>query len=360
MEHTLSFHQLVRKTCFTIAIQFFLAILLLYLFPLFSMSLKVLGAPLLEKSRIEAIFFNAFSWMYLCLALIVIVTLNMKKMLKIVKKEMDAVYHHSMWLEPQQNSEKFTLTEFAETNDRIDKMQQQIKDMIENERKQKDDLLFKVAAASHDLKTPLTVIQGNSDLLLYSELNEAQKACLDDIVIACKKISTYFNALINYSKTFYDDKSEWKTYSTLDIVESVEQEAFYILKDKSILQLQNNIKEEKNVTLNLNYLLRAISNIIANADEYSRAEQKEIRLTISSEDEKLIFSIWNKGSYFSKEALANSDKLFYRDNKEREGNHSHFGIGLAFVKRIAQLHSGDLKIANVNDGAEITLTLKIN
>ena len=41
--------------------------------------------------------------------------------------------------------------------------------MIKSEKKQKEDLIFKVSAVSHDLKIPLTVMQGNSDLLLYSE-----------------------------------------------------------------------------------------------------------------------------------------------------------------------------------------------
>lgn len=85
---------------------------------------------------------------------------------------------------------------------------------------------------------------------------------------------------------------------------------------------------------------------------------KNVRLTISYEKEHLVLSIWNKGSSFSNEAPTQSGKLFYRGSKERKSN-SHFGIGLAFVKRVAELHSGNLTLDNANGGAVVTLTLKV-
>lgn len=356
MEHTISFSRLVRNTCIKIGLEFLSAILLLYLFPILSISVNISG---LEKTNISSIFFNAFSWMYICLAFIIIVSFNINRMLRIVKKEMDVVYHESMLIEQQKNNERLTLKEFAETNDRISQMQLKIKEMIKSEKKQKEDLIFKVSAASHDLKTPLTVIQGNSDLLLYSELNEEQRACLNDILIASKKIRDYFNVLINYSKTFYDDKKEWKKYSILEIAEAIEQDATYILKDKSILNIYNDIIEDMTVVLNLNYVLRAVSNIVANAIEYSESEDKEITLRIFYEEETLNISVWNKGSRFTEESLDKFGELFYRQNKERSSDGVHYGIGLAFVKRVAELHSGKLIISNADNGAEVILKLKI-
>lgn len=357
MEYTISFARLVRNTCVKIGLEFLLAILLLYLFPILSISINISGLSKTNEN-ISSIFFNAFSWMYICLAFIVIVSININKMLKIIKNEMEAVYHKSMLIEPQKTNAKLTLKEFAETNDRISEMQLKIKEMIENEKKQKEELIFKVSAASHDLKTPLTVIQGNSDLLLYSELKEEQRVCLNDILVASKKISDYFNALINYSKTFYDDRKEWKKYSILEVAEAIEQDATYILKDKSILNIYNDISEDRIVALNLNYVLRAVSNIVGNAIEYSKSKDKEIILRIFHEKETLNISIWNKGSHFSEKSLDKFGELFYRQNKARSSKVAHYGIGLAFVKRVAELHSGKLIICNVDDGAEVILKLR--
>lgn len=57
--------------------------------------------------------------MYICLAFILIVSFNINRMLRTIRKEMDVVYHESMLIEPQKNSEILTLKEFAETNDHI-------------------------------------------------------------------------------------------------------------------------------------------------------------------------------------------------------------------------------------------------
>lgn len=352
MENTISFNKLVYNTCKRIIWQFFLAILLLYMFPLLFTGISI------SKGKIGEVFFNAFSWMYICLALILIVSANIRKMLQRIKKEMNLVYHKSMWLEPQPKNMELTLKEFVETGARIDKMQCQIKEMLKNEKKQREDLLFQISAASHDLRTPLTVIQGNSDLLLYTEVREEQKECLQDIATASRKINEYFNALIGYSKTFYDNKSEWGEYAVVDIVEAVEQEAFYLLKDKSILKVTNHIKEDGKVKLNLNYLLRAISNLISNALEYGEPKDKKIELDIKYENNVLQFSVWNKGAHLSKELLENCDKLFYRHKKDRNTAESHYGIGLAFVKRVAELHLGNLKISNLRDGVEVVLELR--
>ena len=46
-------------------------------------------------------------------------------------------------------------------------------------------------------------------------------------------------------------------------------------------------------------------------------------------------------------------------NKERSSDGVHYGIGLAFVKRVAELHSGKLIISNADNGAEVILKLKI-
>ncbi|KDE73910.1 hypothetical protein FUSO7_05580 [Fusobacterium necrophorum BFTR-2] len=361
MEKRITFSRLVYNTCIKILWQFLLAMLLLYLMPLLSISIEFVS---INSNKIEygisSIFLNIFSWIYICIALIVIVSFNIFKLLKLIKREMDIVYHKSMWLKPQSKNNILILDEFIETNKRIDTMQRRIKEMMDNEKKQKEDLIFKVSAASHDLKTPLTVIQGNSELLLYSDLKKEQREYLNDIMVASDKISNYFNLLINYSKTFYDGKSEWQSCSVYEVIETIRQEIYFILKDRSIFKLENNIEQDIIITLNLNYVVRAISNIINNSLEYAKADDKKIKMNIDYENGELIFTIWNNGSLFSKEVIDNCGKLFYRQNKDRNTDKCHYGIGLAFVKRVAEVHGGKLTISNSNDGAEVTLSLEVS
>ena len=354
MENKISFKQLVQKTCFSIIIEFVLAILVLYLLPLLSISIKVAG-----EETAHPVLLNIFSWIYICIALLLIVSFNIRQLLLKIHKEMNIVYHQSMWLEPSALIESLTITEFIETNQKINQMQQQIEGMLEKERQQKEALVFKVSAASHDLKTPLTVIQGNSELLAHSAIEEKYLPYLQDIKIASSRMIEYINRLLLYSKTFYENENEWKEYSLQDVIESIDQEIHYLLKDKSIVTFQYDEQVDKNtiVYLHLNYVLRAVMNMMQNALEYCKADKKAIKVNVQYAYQQLVISVWNNGSHLTDETLQNADSLFYRNDKNRNMNDTHFGIGLAFVKRVSELHHGILEIKNEDDGVKVIISI---
>ena len=354
MENKISFKQLVQKTCLTIIVEFVIAILVLYLLPLLSISIKVAG-----EETAHPVLLNIFSWIYICIALLVIVSFNIRQLLLKIHKEMNIVYHQSMWLEPNHLTELLSITEFIETNQKINQMQQQIEGMLEKERQQKEALAFKVSAASHDLKTPLTVIQGNSELLSQSAIEGKYLPYIQDIKIASNRMIEYINRLLLYSKTFYENENEWNEYSLQDVIESIDQEIHYLLKDKSIVTFQYDEKIDKNATvyLHLNYVLRAVMNMMQNALEYSQADKKSIKVDLQYTHQHLVISVWNNGAYLTDEILKNADSLFYRKDKNRNLNDAHFGIGLSFVKRVSELHSGILELKNENDGVKVTISV---
>ena len=354
MENKISFKQLVQKTCLKIIVEFVIAILVLYLIPLLSISIKVPG-----EETAYPVFLNIFSWIYICIALLVIVSLNIRQLLLKIHKEMNIVYHQSMWLESTDLTESLTITEFLETNQKINRMQQQIEGMLEKERKQKEALAFKVSAASHDLKTPLTVIQGNSELLSQSAIEGKYFPYIQDIHIASNRMIEYINRLLLYSKTFYENENEWNEYSLQDVIESIDQEIHYLLKDKSIVTFQYDEQIDKNATeyLHLNYVLRAVMNMMQNALEYSLADKKAIKVDLHYTHQHLVISVWNNGAHLTEETLQHADSLFYRKDKNRNLNDAHFGIGLAFVKRVSELHHGTLEIKNEDDGVKVTISI---
>ena len=354
MENKISFKQLIQKTCLKIIVEFMIAILVLYLLPLLSISIKVPG-----EETAYPVFLNIFSWIYICIALLVIVSLNIRQLLLKIHKEMNIVYHQSMWLESTDLTEALTITEFIETNKKINHMQQQIEGMLEKERKQKEALAFKVSAASHDLKTPLTVIQGNSELLSQSAIEGKYLPYIQDIHIASNRMIEYINRLLLYSKTYYENENEWKEYSLQDVIDSIDQEIHYLLKDKSIVTFKYDEQIDKNATvyLHLNYVLRAVMNMMQNALEYSQVDKKSIKVDLQYVHQQLLISVWNNGAHLTEETLQHADSLFYRNDKNRNLNDAHFGIGLAFVKRVSELHHGTLEIKNEDDGVKVAISI---
>ena len=132
MERKLDFKTLVKKTQWTIIKQFCLSVIVAYIFPISTISIDIHSETQSIASDLLGIFFNVFSWGYICISLIIIVSVNIKALLKRVKQEMEIVYHGSMWLTSVNTSSKLTILEFIETNKHIELMQQRIESVTLN------------------------------------------------------------------------------------------------------------------------------------------------------------------------------------------------------------------------------------
>ena len=359
MERKLDFKALVKKTQWTIVKQFCLNVIVAYIFPISTVSIDIHSENQSIASGLLGLLFNVFSWVYICISLIIIVSINIKALLTRVKQEMEIVYHGSMWLTSVNNSSNLTILEFIETNKHIELMQQRIKNMIQVEKDQKEDILFKVSAMAHDLKTPLTVIKGNSELLQLAPLSGVDVQCLKDIERASNQLDSYFNQLINYSKTFYSYQISFHQYRINNLSKILEQECEYLIGDNIDYKYNSKIDRDWSIELDLDLIIRSVANIVNNAMAYADDSKKRIRVIFELEDGSIALSIWNNGSKFSDDVLKNFGKLFYREDTSRNSQFEHFGIGLAFVKQVMSIHSGDIQLQNKEKGAMVKLIIPI-
>lgn len=358
MDNALTFNQLIKQTYFKILRQFLISLFLFYFLPM----LFTAFTNITEKNAgAFTIYFSTISWIYISLILFSIIAKNISNLLEKIKQETNIVYNQSLLGDiNEQSSAKLTLIELIETRQKIQEMQSTIKKMIQSEKQQKKELMFQVSAAAHDLKTPLTIIQGNAQFLKSLDITGNIGQCLEDIELASQQLNKYFNQLINYSKTFYNDTSNWESFSSDYLVELFEQEINLITDKKAKVQFLNNLPITINLTLNLNLFLRAILNIINNAIDHSKSNSPLIRVDYKLIDNKFYISIWNSDSSFSENILEKYGLLFYLDNQEtnsEQGN--HFGIGLAFVNRVAKIHGGEVNLSNFENGALVTICIPV-
>lgn len=358
MDNALTFNQLIKQTYFKILRQFLISLFLFYLLPM----LFTAFTNITEKNAgAFTIYFSTISWIYISLILFSIIAKNISNLLEKIKQETNIVYNQSLLGDiNEQSSAKLTLIELIETRQKIQEMQSTIKKMIQSEKEQKKELMFQVSAAAHDLKTPLTVIQGNAQFLQSMDITGNIGQCLGDIELASRQLNRYFNQLINYSKTFYNDTSNWETLSSDYLVELFEQEIKLITDNKANTQFSNKLPTPIYVTLNLNLFLRAILNIINNAIDHSKSSCPVIRVDYKLIDNKFTISIWNSDSSFSENILEKYGLLFYQDEQATNSEPgSHFGIGLAFVNRVAKIHGGQVNLSNFENGALVTISIPV-
>lgn len=355
-----SFRQLVAVTCRRIIWQFVLGLCFVYLLPLSSISVQVLqnDAPMGSAGG-WSIFFNVTSWVYICFLLVGLISYHMGKLLHLIAREMDTLYQKSMWLEGDQ-VENLSVEEFRETGQRLLKMQNRIQQLLAAEKAQKEELMFQVSAASHDLKTPLTIIKGNTEFLLATDKDRDSRESLEDIYKASQRLDAYFDQLIHYSKTFYQADEGWQEYAFQELAELVEREVQFLAKGKAELDFQTNGDQQVSYTLQLDFVLRAVQNMMTNALTYANSERARVCVRVEDKEGGLQLSVWNNGTPFSEEVMREFDRLFYREDKARSSHQEHYGIGLAFVARVARLHGGRVELHNVSDGAEVVMICERN
>ena len=233
----------------------------------------------------------------------------------------------------------------------------ELAELIEKERNEKKDLSFQIAALAHDVKTPLTVIKGNLELLEMTSLTENQLSFLTSINNSIIVFENYFNAMLTYSRLLSDENNDKETIHLEIFLTELSREIQDILKPTTIQFTLNNQAQCSYFLGNQLNLNRALVNIFVNAVQH--APNGKIRLSVEESDNHLNFKIWNNGAPFSAKALKNADKFFFTENNGRSDK--HYGIGLSFAKAVAEKHHGKLTLCNPEKGgAEVVLSISTN
>lgn len=214
-----------------------------------------------------------------------------------------------------------------------------------------------IAALAHDLKTPLTVIQGNIDLINETELDDEQRLYASYITESSERIGIYIKALIDISRTIAGYQLHLEKFDIADYMGQIKAQASSLCLTKGIcLQLETGANLG---TLKADKLLleRAIMNVISNALDYS-PPQGTIYVTVQKTDCFLHISITDEGGGFTPEVLHHAQEQFFMGDKSRTSN-MHFGMGLYITSSIIKQHGGQLVLSNSKKTGGAQVIIKI-
>ena len=209
---------------------------------------------------------------------------------------------------------------------------------------------------SHDLKTPLTNIQGYSEsLTLSQDLSSETKQLLSIIISNSKKANKLLNDLVDLSHL---DAMENPSFSKINICEFTRELLIdYIPEFESKgIELEVDIPDEI-ILLNINEqkLTRAISNIINNAIKYVKISPK-LKLCIYKKANSVFLSITDNGNGIPIYYVDEIFEPFVRLDSSRNSKTGGAGLGLSISKAIIELHKGKLFIDKTyRDGARFIM-----
>ena len=246
----------------------------------------------------------------------------------------------------------------------FDRMRATLKESLEKTWTAQESQRRQVAALAHDLKTPLTIMRGNADLLGETGLSQEQQSYLDSIEDAICEMADYAQAI---SQGSVDTASERSGVTTVALRDMVDNQAQGYLNTRGLrLERDDRLGSDAGqVSGNAADLARAIMNIVANAADYSPG-QGLVTLTWRLEDGQgggrdLVVTVRDQGPGFSSQALAHATEWLYQADSSRHGSGGHHGIGLAAARSTVESAGGRLTLANAasGHGAVVTVSLPV-
>lgn len=249
------------------------------------------------------------------------------------------------------------IKEFEDVLISFSHMKESLKASLEQQWKAEQMQKEQIAALAHDLKTPLTVIQGNADLISETELDEEQRLYAEYISSSSEQMQLYIRTLIDISRAATGYQLHMEDIDLPAYVEQLRGQIDALCQTKKI-GLQVEIEHLPAVLPADKLLLeRAIMNIVNNALDYS-PQDSPILISMTGDKGSLTISVTDAGPGFSQEDLLHAEEQFYMADRSRSSN-LHFGMGLFITKSIVQQHGGQLILSNSEKtgGAQVTISI---
>lgn len=252
------------------------------------------------------------------------------------------------------------IKEFNEVLGSISNMKIALKDSLEAQWHIQEEKKNQICALAHDIKTPITVIKGNAELLNECELSEEDRELAKYIINNADKIEKYVSTLIDISNSNIDIYKFNENIKTEEFLDEIKQQLYGLSSLKNIKIFTDINYKTKTFISNKELLMRAITNIILNAVDYSPVEGN-IEFIVKETSSFLSFTIKDSGKGFTNRGLKNATSQFYMEAKERKVG-KHYGMGLYIAETVAKSHGGYVNIKNREDkvGAEVSLVIDLN
>ena len=226
------------------------------------------------------------------------------------------------------------------------------------EEKSKIDEMRKqfISDVSHELKTPIALIQGYAEGLLenVNSDEESRKFYAEVILDESNKMDEMVKRLLELMKLEYQERKF--NDIEFDLTELIKEE----LRRNTVVLKENNIKVEFEdnkkiiVFADQEYIEQVVSNYLTNAIKHAEEKNGEKKIIIRTEDkkDKIRLFLYNTGENIPKEYINKIWGRFFKVDSSRNRTQGGTGIGLALVKAIMNNYNNEYGVLNHENGVE--------
>ena len=221
--------------------------------------------------------------------------------------------------------------------------------------KQKSDFF---ANASHELKTPVAVMQGLSELLLAKEtLDEGSKKQVDRIHKESLRLASLISDMLKLSKLENGEDIDM-IHSLVDVKAVADEVALELASELKKKNITLEVKGSGTVLADNKKIFEVVENLCSNAIHYN-VENGKITVEISEDKKETKITVADTGIGIEKENIPRLCERFYRVDKSRSKKTGGTGLGLAIVKHICALYNAELSIeSEIGIGTTISIVFR--
>lgn len=207
-----------------------------------------------------------------------------------------------------------------------------------------------IANISHDLKTPITSIQGYIEIILEGGITQPDK--IQRYLQTIYNNSTYMNKLIDdlflFSKLDMD-KMDFK-YEILQVrpfMEDLMTEIKFEMEEKKYgFSYLDKMEQDYSVNIDGKRIYQAIRNIMGNAVKYGPENNLKVAVELFKHDDFACIDIQDNGPGIPEDKLPYIFKRFYRIDTERSKDFMSTGLGLAITKELVEAQGGKISVSS--------------
>lgn len=232
----------------------------------------------------------------------------------------------------------------------LNKMLDKIENLIKQEKQFTSD-------ASHELRTPISVILAQGEYLLDIAQNDKEKELAENIVTKAKQVSELISRLLLLARIDQNRQKFNKEKVDLGVLTDIAVDSLKSLAEEKNIQLLTDIEDNLIVNADEVLLLSAITNLISNGIKYGN-ESGYVSVSARRSGNAAEIIIADNGIGIPEEHIGKIFGRFYRVDDVRNDEYGSNGLGLAMVKSIINLHGGEITVkSKFGQGTEFRIML---
>ena len=233
---------------------------------------------------------------------------------------------------------------------RVNSMASQINELVDSQREM-------MQAISHDLRTPISRIRFRLDILNDLLQHEVVESKTEEIKRDVEELEALISEVLTHLKLSRSATINKQTVCMVPLVRDLSSQISLSYPAITFKSSNKALDESFEVDADPMLMRRLLQNLLTNAGKHAK---QQVKTVVERCEDKLVVAVHDDGEGIPEQERSKIFEPFYRVDSSRNKQTGGYGLGLAIITKIAQLHDADIHVADSDlGGAVFTLSLPI-